>query len=111
VHAQGGTTLDEECLSTDAASELVGESDLAGYTAYRYDSTGQFTAADHSAQADESYAYDAAGNRSGATADAGDRVVNEGTYSILKSDHALGCLFVLTLLYSLPLYRRFFAHG
>jgi YD repeat-containing protein len=62
VHAQGQTTLDEECLSTDVASELVGESDSGGYTFYRYDSTGQLTSDDNTAQADESYAYDAAGN-------------------------------------------------
>jgi YD repeat-containing protein len=71
LDAQGQTALAAYGQTTDVASQLVGESDAEGYTAYRYDATGQLTSADHQTQADESYAYDAAGNRSGTTVAAG----------------------------------------
>ncbi len=50
----------------DAAFQLVEESGTAGMVQYAYDNAGQLTNIDRATAADESYAYDAGGNRQSA---------------------------------------------
>ncbi len=49
----------------DAAYQLIRESGTRGTTQYTYDDAGQLIEADRSNQTDETYAYDANGNRQG----------------------------------------------
>jgi RHS repeat-associated protein len=54
----------------------------------RYDATSQLTATDHSFQTDESYTYDANGNRTmtGYTTGTNNRLTNDGTHSYEHDD-------------------------
>jgi RHS repeat-associated protein len=54
-----------------------------GTSDYEYDQTNQLTAADHNYQSDESYSYDANGNRTGGGYTTGNdnRLTHDGTYS------------------------------
>jgi hypothetical protein len=61
---QGSTVLASYDYSFDYASRITGvNSSQDGQTNYTYDVTNQVTAADHTAQTDESYEFDANGNR------------------------------------------------
>jgi YD repeat-containing protein len=59
-----------------------------GTTDYDYDKTSQLTAADHDYQADESYSYDANGNRTLTGYQTGDnnQLLNDGTHSYEYDD-------------------------
>ena len=59
-----------------------------GTSDYTYDATSQLTAADHDYQSDESYSYDANGNRTMTGYDTGtnNRLTNDGTYSYTYDD-------------------------
>ena len=59
-----------------------------GTTDYDYDETSQLTAADHDYQADESYSYDANGNRTLTVYQTGDnnQLLNDGTHSYEYDD-------------------------
>jgi len=61
---------------------LVNEDGTSNYT---YDSTSQLTAADHDYQADESYTYDANGNRTmtGYSTGTNNRLLNDGTHTYI----------------------------
>jgi len=74
----------------DSASRITQIADIDGATNYAYDATDQLTAADHSAASipDESYVYDANGNRvrtnlhaTGYIAGPGNRLLSDGTYN------------------------------
>ena len=77
-------------LSYDAASRITQITDVDGTNNYTYDNRDQLIAADHSDEdnADESYAYDANGNRinsslhgDGYVTDANNRLVSDGIYN------------------------------
>ena len=77
-------------LAYDAASRITQIVDLDGTHDYSYDERNQLTVADHSDEnnADESYDYDANGNRvssslhgSGYITDPNNRLVSDGTYN------------------------------
>jgi RHS repeat-associated protein len=90
-HAKGATTFADYNWTFDSAGRMTQQSftDYLGTTNtsdYSYDDTGQLTAADHDYQADESYTYDANGNRVSAGGDSyttGDhnRMTTDGTYT------------------------------
>ncbi len=64
-------------------SQLISATSTDGTVAYAYDSTGQLLGADYSgSQPDESYTYDANGNRTntGYVTGEGNRLVSDGTY-------------------------------
>jgi RHS repeat-associated protein len=77
LHAQGTTTLAEYAWTYDAAGRLTDATSSDGTVHYTYDATGQLTGADYTVGAgqgvaaglptepppDETYAYDANGNR------------------------------------------------
>jgi RHS repeat-associated protein len=74
----------------DDASRITRITDIDGVTNYGYDDRDQLTSANHSdpGQADESYAYDANGNResshlhgSGYVIGPGNRLLSDGTYN------------------------------
>ncbi|MDA1054030.1 MAG: hypothetical protein O3C40_26575, partial [Planctomycetota bacterium] len=59
-----------------------------GTAEYTYDKTSQLTAADHTLQTDETYTYDANGNRTmtGYTTGSNNQLLNDGTYSYTYDD-------------------------
>ena len=59
-----------------------------GTSDYTYDSASQLTAADHDYQTDESYSYDANGNRTmtGYSTGTNNQLTNDGTYSYTYDD-------------------------
>jgi len=64
THKHGSTTLAGYTYSYDALSRPTSiNSVLDGVSTFTYDATSQLTAADHSSQVDESYGFDANGNR------------------------------------------------
>jgi RHS repeat-associated protein len=72
----------------DAAGRLTRTVSADGTTDYAYDDLGQLTGADSDYRADESYAYDAAGNRTGGGYSTGDanRLLSDGTYDYEYDD-------------------------
>ncbi len=85
----------------DWADQLVSETHHGQTSNYTHDATGQLTDADHSAQADEGYQYDANGNRIGGGNVVGpnNQVLSDGTFNyaydnegslIRKTDIATG---------------------
>ncbi len=78
-HEKNGTPVNDFALTYDAASRITAHSSLDGTASFSYDATNQVTAADFSAQLDESYSYDLTGNRT----NAGYRT---GTNNQLQSD-------------------------
>jgi RHS repeat-associated protein len=62
-HAQSATTLADYQLSYDAKNRLTQLKSKDGVSNYSYDSNDQITGVDHSYQTDETYSYDANGNR------------------------------------------------
>lgn len=77
-------------LDYDAASRITRITDIDGVTDYSYDDTDQLTVADHSdpANPDETYAFDANGNRisshlhgSGYVTGPGNRLLSDGTFN------------------------------
>jgi RHS repeat-associated protein len=79
----------------DLASRITQITDVDGVTNYRYDDRDQLTGADHSsaAQPDETYQYDANGNRvssslhgSGYVTGPGNRLLSDGTYNYQYDD-------------------------
>jgi RHS repeat-associated protein len=62
-HAQSTNTLADYQLSYDAKNRLTQLKSKDGVSNYSYDSNDQITGVDHSYQTDETYSYDANGNR------------------------------------------------
>ncbi|MBN2216250.1 MAG: hypothetical protein JW719_02620, partial [Pirellulales bacterium] len=67
----------------DLADQLAQETHHGQTSVYTHDNTGQLTAADHSVQTDETYAYDANGNRTGGGYVVGpnNQILSDGTYN------------------------------
>jgi len=68
----------------DAASRITSvDSLIDGLTNYTHDNTDQLTAADHTGATDETYTYDANGNRtmSGYSIGSNNRLLSDGTYN------------------------------
>jgi len=63
VHAAGPTVLVNNVLSYDNVSNIASWANAAGNHTYTYDSVDRLTSATHSAQPNETYSYDAVGNR------------------------------------------------
>jgi len=73
----------------DAASRFTSiDSYVDGVTNYTHDDTNQLTGADHTGQTDETYAYDANGNRtmSGYDIDPNNQIASDGTYNYTYDD-------------------------
>jgi RHS repeat-associated protein len=73
----------------DAAGRIATiDSYLDGLTTYTNDNTDQLTAADHTGQTDESYTYDANGNRTGGGYSLGtnNQLSSDGTYNYTYDD-------------------------
>jgi RHS repeat-associated protein len=81
-HTQGPVELAAYSWTFDAADRLVQATTPDGAVDYAYDDRDQLIAANHASQADESYTYDANGNRTLAGYQTGsdNRVVSDGTY-------------------------------
>jgi RHS repeat-associated protein len=62
-HAQSATTLADYQLGYDSKNRLTQLKSKDGISNYSYDSNDQVTGVDHSYQKDETYSYDANGNR------------------------------------------------
>jgi RHS repeat-associated protein len=91
-HRQGANTLASHAWTFDSAGRMTGYEggwrNASGVwagesTSYANDATGQLTVADHAGQTDESYQYDANGNRSGGGFVVGpnNRILSDGVYS------------------------------
>jgi RHS repeat-associated protein len=67
----------------DAASQLITQTDHGQTDQYSYDPAGQITSANYSTQADETFTYDASGNRTsgGVVVGADNRIASDGTFS------------------------------
>jgi RHS repeat-associated protein len=93
AHEKGTTTFADYAWQYDAFSRvtsfsrdhLVGGSDSVDYS---YDTTGQLTGADYGTQADETYEYDEAGNRtmSGYDTDPNNRLASDGVFNYTYDD-------------------------
>jgi RHS repeat-associated protein len=83
THVHGSTTLAAYTWNYDAASRVTTATSPDGKSTYSYDKTGQLTAAVHAGQADESYSYDANGNRTNPGYKTGpdNEVLSDGTYN------------------------------
>jgi RHS repeat-associated protein len=79
----GNTTLAAYTWTYDAASRITAATTPDGHSTYNYDKTGQLTAAVHAGQADESYSYDANGNRTSTGYKTGpdNEVLSDGTFN------------------------------
>jgi RHS repeat-associated protein len=84
------TLLDQFQIEYDAASRVAKTTDIDGSTDYNYDARDQLTAADHAAAGnpDETYQYDANGNRvssslhgTGYVTGPGNRLQSDGTFN------------------------------
>jgi RHS repeat-associated protein len=89
-HQRGGTNLfTGYTWSYDAMSRVTQMTGQDGTTSYTYDKTSQLTGADHaSPRADESYSYDANGNRTmtGYQTGANNLTTSDGTYNYEYDD-------------------------
>jgi RHS repeat-associated protein len=95
THNNATSTVAFYNFSYDGASRITRITDVDGVTDYTYDSRDQLTGADHSAAAnpDESYAYDANGNRisshihgNGYQTGPGNRLLSDGTFNYAYDD-------------------------
>ena len=82
-HAHSTTTIASYGWTFDVGSRITQLSGPDGTSDFSYDNTSQLTGADHSYQTDESYSYDANGNRIGGSygTDTNNRLSSDGTYS------------------------------
>jgi RHS repeat-associated protein len=88
-YKKGGNNLFTAYAWTyDRMNRVTQLSGQDGTSDYSYDSTSQLTATDHSFQTDESYTYDANGNRTmtGYTTGTNNRLTNDGTHSYQYDD-------------------------
>jgi RHS repeat-associated protein len=82
-HVNGATNFAGYTYTYDDGSRITSvESQVDGVTTYSYDDTDQLTGADNaSPRTDETYSFDANGNRSTNTVLAANRTTNDGTYT------------------------------
>jgi RHS repeat-associated protein len=86
-HKQGGTNLATYDYTYDYASRMTGvNSSQDGQTDYTHDATDQLTGADHTGQTDESYSFDANGNRSSYTIGSNNLITSDGTFDYIYDD-------------------------
>ena len=86
-HKQGSTNLATYYYTYDFASRMTGVNSLQdGQTNYTNDATDQLTGADHTGQTDETYAFDANGNRSGYTIGSNNLITSDGTFTYAYDD-------------------------
>ena len=88
-YERGGTDLFTPYSWTyDSTNRITQFVSADGTSDYSHDKTSQLTAADHNYQTDESYAYDANGNRTmtGYTTGTNNQLTNDGTYSYEYDD-------------------------
>nr|WP_145088883.1 RHS repeat-associated core domain-containing protein [Anatilimnocola aggregata] len=83
LHTTGLTTWAGYDYTYDAASRILSiDSFLDGLSEYDYDDTDQLVGADHTGSTDETYDYDANGNRvTGYTTGDNNQLLSDGTYS------------------------------
>ena len=83
THSGAAGAIDSYAFTWDADGRLVGLTSTDGTATFAYDAAGQLTDAHYSYQPDESFGYDANGNRivAGAVLPAADRVLEDGTYT------------------------------
>jgi RHS repeat-associated protein len=67
-------------------ASLFANSNYNDTTTYNYDNTSQLTGADHSAISDESYQYDANGNRLNYQTGSNNQLLSDGTYNYTYDD-------------------------
>jgi RHS repeat-associated protein len=79
----GATTIAGYTWTYDAAGRITSAASPDGSTSYTYDKAGQLTGATPTAGADETYSYDANGNRTntGYQTGADNRLLSDGTYT------------------------------
>lgn len=82
-HAQWGSSLADYTWTYDAAGRLTQATSVDGTSNYSYDATSQLTAATHSFQTNETYSYDANGNRTltGYQTGTNNQLLNDGTHT------------------------------
>jgi YD repeat-containing protein len=87
-HKKGGTDIANYDWTYDAMDRVLQFSGPDGTSDYTYDKQSQVTAADHSFQTDESYTYNATGNRTngGYTVGTNNRMTSDGTYNYTYDD-------------------------
>jgi RHS repeat-associated protein len=80
-HTKGATNLANYSWTLDANGRISSTSNPDGSTSYTYDNGGQLTGATHSYQSNETYSYDANGNRTmtGYTTGTNNRLTSDGT--------------------------------
>lgn len=83
AHNRGATNLATYGIGYDAANRITRFTSPQGTTNYSYDARNQVRLADHSYQTDESYSYDANGNRtnSGYQTGPNNRLTNDGSFT------------------------------
>ena len=83
AHARAGTNLATYGINYDAANRLTRLTTPEGTTDYSYDARAQLRSAYHSYQTDESYTYDANGNRTntGYQTATNNRLTSDGVFS------------------------------
>jgi RHS repeat-associated protein len=89
VYKEGSTNLfTPYSWSFDNLSRITQQVNEDGTSDYTYDSTSQLTAADHDYQTDESYTYDANGNRTmaGYSTGTNNRLLDDGTHTYTYDD-------------------------
>src|SRR5207245_1836860 len=106
-HVAAANTIAQYQWTIDAAGRVTQEVSPDGTTNYGYDQTNQLTGADHSIATDETYSYDASGNRTSAgyQTSTGDRLQSDGKFNYVydaegnltqRRDIATGAYAVLT---------------
>ena len=82
-HVNAGGSIDNLGFTWDAAGRLVGLTSVDGTATFSYDANGQLGTATYSYQPQESFTYDAAGNRvvTGAVTPTANRILDDGTYT------------------------------
>jgi YD repeat-containing protein len=86
-NAAGGN-LANYAWTFDNDGRITNFTNIDGYSNYSYDSNDQVTVVDHSYQTDETYTYDANGNRTntGYTTSTNNLVTSDGTYNYTYDD-------------------------
>jgi RHS repeat-associated protein len=85
-YKRGTSTLASYGLVYDAANRITQSAGTDGVQDYRYDNTNQLTRATHTTQADESYDYDANGNRTNAGTGTNKQLLTDGVYDYTYDD-------------------------
>jgi RHS repeat-associated protein len=83
THARGGNPVADYGWQYDAANRITQFTSADGTSNYNYDDRDQLTGTDHSYQGDESYSYDANGNRTNSGYNTGDnnQLLSDGKYN------------------------------